>query len=101
MGDEEHELGPHEPEGTPAGDGGVEGGGVPTAVARVSQGTAEEEPRCGCGGCDGHEEEEEEPGPVVNRPAASGDRRLRERRGLCHRRSDAVGPRRDCGLGSN
>ena len=71
MGDEEHEFGAHEPEGTPRGDGGVEGGGVPTAVAGVSQGTAEEEPRCGCGDGDGHEEDEEEPGPVVNRAAAA------------------------------
>ena len=101
MGDEEHEFGAHEPEGTPRGDGGVEGGGVPTAVAGVSQGTAEEEPRCGCGGGDGHEEDEEEPGPVVNRATASGGRRSRGRRGLRHRRADAAGPRRDCGLRSN
>lgn len=99
MGDEEHEFGPHEPEGTPRGDGGVEGGGFPTAVAGVSQGTAEEEPRCGCGRGDGHEEDEEEPGPVVNRAAASGDRcRRRGRRGLRHRRADAPGPSRDCVL---
>ena len=101
MGDEEHEFGPHEPEGTPRGDGGVEGGGVSTAVAGVSQGTAEEEPRCGCGGGDGHEEDEEEPGPVVNRAAASGGGRRRGRRGLRHRRADAAGPRRDCEHGSN
>lgn len=85
VGDEQHELGPHEPEGTPR----CGGGGVPTGVAGVAQGAAEEEPRCGGGGGDGHEEQEEEPGPVVGRATASGGRRRGGRRGLRHRRRRA------------
>jgi len=63
VGDKQHELGPHELEGTPR--GGGDSGAVPTGVAGVAQGAAEEEPHCGGGGGDGHEEQEEEPGPVV------------------------------------
>jgi len=58
VGDEQHELRPHELEGTPR--GGGDSGVVPMGVAGVAQGAAEEEPHCGGGGGDGHEEQEEE-----------------------------------------
>jgi hypothetical protein len=40
VGDEQHELGPHEPEGTPVGSGGSEGGGVHVGITGVTQGAA-------------------------------------------------------------
>lgn len=95
MGDEQHELGPHELEGVPcdgAGAGGRDGrrrrarAPARVDVTGVQHGAAEEEARGGCAGGDGEEEQEEEVGPVVVGRASAAARRRRRRRGLRHRR---------------
>jgi hypothetical protein len=91
VGDKQHELGLHEPEGAPGGPGSVGGGDgdrIPLGTAWGERGAAEEVTRGGGGGSHSDEEQQEEAGPLVGVTAAAGDRHRRGRRGFRHRRQD-------------
>lgn len=98
MGDKQHELGLHEPEGargSTASSGGSDVDRIPSGIAWADRGAAEEITGGEGGGSHGDEEQEEEAGPVVGRAAAAGGRRRRGWRRFRHRRQERTGRLRD------